>query len=209
MEVHICEQIKDDGIRCGSPARRGASFCHFHLRMNEDPIGRRGPYKVAAMDSTASVQITITHTLQALLDDSIDIKKANALFRGLSLALQTLRPSQRGKLSSSNLSTMLQQVRSYYDTPEAKSATPEQKADSTPSPATIETVSSSANTGVTRKIDVPIPPNPYKKKSPASAKQLSPTEIAAAKKIIRLGPKHPRFHECAKLLDTHIAITKV
>jgi hypothetical protein len=26
----ICEHIKKNGIRCGSPALRGRCFCHFH-----------------------------------------------------------------------------------------------------------------------------------------------------------------------------------
>ncbi|HYL13004.1 MAG TPA: hypothetical protein VEV41_08205 [Terriglobales bacterium] len=31
----ICEHIKNDGIRCGSPALRGRSFCYFHKRWRE------------------------------------------------------------------------------------------------------------------------------------------------------------------------------
>ena len=109
MEVHICEHIKDDGIRCGSPAKHGISLCHFHARMDESSIGtRRGPYRVRPIDSTAAIQITITHTLQALLDDTIDSKKANSLFRGLNLALRSLYPSQRSRLSSPNLAALMQ-----------------------------------------------------------------------------------------------------
>ena len=27
-----CRHVKEDGIACGSPALRGESYCHFHLR---------------------------------------------------------------------------------------------------------------------------------------------------------------------------------
>jgi hypothetical protein len=30
-----CQHIKKNGIRCGSPALRGRSFCYFHTRWRE------------------------------------------------------------------------------------------------------------------------------------------------------------------------------
>ena len=231
MEVQICEHIKDDGIRCGSPAKHGISLCHFHARMAEASIStKRGPYQVRPIDSTAAIQITITNTLQALLDDAIDTRKANSLFRGLNLALRTLYPSQRSRLSSPNLATLMQQIRTYYETPveqvEANaidtkstteaaalasvakpSETPETPHPPPPNNIVPSIQSAPVTVAVKSRIDVPIPPNPYNKLAGASA-PLNDTQLAEVKRIIRLGPAHSQFHRCTRLLDAHIAMTK-
>jgi hypothetical protein len=33
-----CRHVKEDGIPCGSPALRGESYCHFHLRYKGYPL---------------------------------------------------------------------------------------------------------------------------------------------------------------------------
>ena len=233
MEVHICEHIKDDGIRCGSPAKHGISLCHFHARMDESSIGtRRGPYRVRPIDSTAAIQITITHTLQALLDDTIDSKKANSLFRGLNLALRSLYPSQRSRLSSPNLATLMQQIRTYYETPgpqdqpaaedktvqaDSIASTPVAATAPEPTPLTCPpdavdnlkkpNQSAPSNCKVKPKIEIQIQSNPYNKLAGASA-PLNDVQLAEVKRIIRLGPAHSQFHRCTRLLDSHIALTK-
>ena len=229
MQVQICEHIKDDGIRCGSPAKHGTALCHFHSRIDEASIGtRRGPYRVRPIDTTASIQITITHALQALLDDAIDTRKANSLFRGLNLALRTLYPSQRSRLSSPNLATLMQQVRTYYESPNSEGDTaPEEKPvsaepqssaleptieaqpETAPPSAPDDTgkTNQSANVAVKPKIDVEIPPNPYSQLARANA-PLNDAQLAEVKRIIRLGSSHPLFQRCARLLDSHIATTK-
>ena len=231
MEVQICEHIKDDGIRCGSPAKHGKSLCHFHARMEEAPVSStRGPYRVRPIDSTASIQITITHTLQALLDDAIDTRKANSLFRGLTLALKTLYPPQRSRLSSPNLARLMQQIRTYYETPgkeveadaidtngtaETAASVPGAQPTETPEtlrPAPFNDINASSQpapvtAAAKPRIDIPIPPNPYNKLAGANA-PLNDTQLAEVKRIIRLGPAHSQFHRCTRLLDAHIAMTK-
>ena len=36
--VKHCRHVKEDGIACGSPALRGQSYCHFHLRYKGYPL---------------------------------------------------------------------------------------------------------------------------------------------------------------------------
>jgi len=36
--VRHCRHVKEDGIVCHSPALRGQSYCHFHLRYKRYPL---------------------------------------------------------------------------------------------------------------------------------------------------------------------------
>jgi hypothetical protein len=58
----ICEHIKKDGVRCGSPARRGRKFCHFHQHWRDThprfyvaglPGRKRRPSTPAPLDQFA------------------------------------------------------------------------------------------------------------------------------------------------------------
>lgn len=88
----ICEHIKDDGERCGSPARRGQKLCHFHGRAVQPAAlpGKPG-YTVPVAETAESLQITVTHVIQSLVNGAIDAKTANSIFRGLTLAYNSLR----------------------------------------------------------------------------------------------------------------------
>ncbi|MGO9519588.1 MAG: hypothetical protein ACLPND_21330 [Candidatus Korobacteraceae bacterium] len=50
--VKHCRHVKEDGIACGSPALRGQSYCHFHLRYKGYPLrawpnkGRLGGWRL-------------------------------------------------------------------------------------------------------------------------------------------------------------------
>ena len=93
--VRICEHIKDDGIRCGTPAVNGRHFCYYHCRAHHPGarISTRA-YRSPIPDSVASLQIAIAHTLQALTSGDIPPKQANSIFYGIHLATKLLRLSK-------------------------------------------------------------------------------------------------------------------
>jgi hypothetical protein len=107
--VPICEHIKDNGIRCGSPAMRHVHFCYFHRRAHHPPVplGDRD-YVPPVMESRESLQIAITHVLQALTSGNIQPKVANSIFYGIFLATKTLRmPADAAPAETSALATTI------------------------------------------------------------------------------------------------------
>jgi hypothetical protein len=105
----ICEHIKDNGLRCGSPALRGRHFCYFHSRAH-NPTGRFGRrnYRVAVPEVGESLIIALTHVMQALATGDVPPKTANAMLYALSLA----GGFQRAKtsLSSSDIAGMATEI---------------------------------------------------------------------------------------------------
>ena len=91
----ICEHIKDNGLRCGSPAIRGRHFCYFHSRAHQPPV-RIGDsaYRSPIVESTEALQIAVSHVLQALAMGDLPPKMANSMFYGLHLATKVLRMSK-------------------------------------------------------------------------------------------------------------------
>jgi hypothetical protein len=105
----LCDHLKDNGERCGSPAKKGEKLCHFHGRAADTTKlpGKPG-YRLATIECAESIQITVMHVTQALLDGAIDAKTANVIFRGLSLVKSILpdlpnrqRPALAPALSAS------------------------------------------------------------------------------------------------------------
>lgn len=88
----ICEHIKDNGLRCGSPALRGRHFCYFHSRAHH-PTGRFGHrnYRAPVADTVEALQIATTHLVQALATGDIPIQQANSVRAALNLAKNLLR----------------------------------------------------------------------------------------------------------------------
>lgn len=90
--VRICRHIKDDGLRCGTPALSGRNFCYHHHRAHH-PGARIGTrrYRMPLLDSVASLQITLAHTMQALSTGELTPKQANSMMYGISLGTHLLR----------------------------------------------------------------------------------------------------------------------
>ena len=81
-----CHQIKQNGIRCGSPAMQGAPFCYFHDRMmNRMPAAQFPP-----LEDGNSVQCAIMHVLEGIASGSIAVKEANAMLYALQTAAANL-----------------------------------------------------------------------------------------------------------------------
>jgi hypothetical protein len=90
--VPVCEHIKDNGVRCGTPAIRGRHFCYYHSRAHR-PHAIVGEYNYCAPipESREALQIAVAHVLQALSNGKLERKVANSMFYGLHLATKILR----------------------------------------------------------------------------------------------------------------------
>ncbi len=93
--VRICKHIKDDGIRCATPAVNGRHFCYYHCRAHHPgaQVGTRR-YRTPIPESVASLQIALGHTLQALGAGEISPRQANSMMYGLNTGARFLRLSQ-------------------------------------------------------------------------------------------------------------------
>jgi hypothetical protein len=90
--VPICQHLKDDGIRCGTPAVNGRQFCYYHHRAHHPGAriaSRR--YRAPVPESVASLQIALAHTLQALATGELTPKQANSMMYGINLGTNLLR----------------------------------------------------------------------------------------------------------------------
>ena len=98
--VKICTHIKVTGVRCGSPALRGEQFCYFHQRMVR---GVRTPaqarlHPIALIEDEESIQSALMEVINALMRNSIDLKRAALILRALHIAVKN---SQRARLTHS------------------------------------------------------------------------------------------------------------
>jgi hypothetical protein len=104
--VAICEHIKDDGHRCGTPAIRGRHFCYFHSRAHQ-PAARIGDryYRSSLPETVESLQIAVAEVLQALGRDDIAPKKAGSMLYGIHIATRILHMSQKTAKSTNPVVT--------------------------------------------------------------------------------------------------------
>ncbi len=83
--VRVCTHIKVTGVRCGSPALRGEQFCYFHQRMvrgvSTPPNARLHP--IALIESEEAIQASLMEVINALARNTIDLRRAQLILRGL------------------------------------------------------------------------------------------------------------------------------
>jgi len=90
--VAICEHIRDNGRRCGTPAIRGRHFCYYHSRAHS-PAPRPGSrnYRSNLPESIESLQITLMHITEALGSGQINDKVAGKLLYAVQLSANFLK----------------------------------------------------------------------------------------------------------------------
>jgi hypothetical protein len=85
-----CTHIKISGIRCGSPSLRGEQFCYYHQRMHRGvrtpPQSRLHP--LACIEDKESIQAALAEVINALLRNTIDMKRATLIVRALHIAVK-------------------------------------------------------------------------------------------------------------------------
>ncbi len=81
-----CHHIKDDGVRCGSPALRGKDLCYFHLRQ----LRERPRLHLPLLEDRPSIQYAVTQVMRAVLEDRVDNQRLRLLLYALQVASMNL-----------------------------------------------------------------------------------------------------------------------
>ena len=72
--VKHCRHVKEDGIACQSPAQRGESYCHFHVRYKGRPLRnwrarrtlRVNDLRLPPPEDFHAIQFSLNEVVQAL-----------------------------------------------------------------------------------------------------------------------------------------------
>ena len=100
--VKHCRHVKEDGIACGSPALRGQSYCHFHLRYKGYPLRTWNRRRLAGLHFTRSMafnlkaaQATLKRVEKLLSSGTCsDPKRAGLIRSALQMMVSNLRYMQ-------------------------------------------------------------------------------------------------------------------
>jgi hypothetical protein len=91
-----CTHIKVTGVRCGSPSLYGESFCYFHQHahrgVRKPPQSRLHP--MAIIEDEESIQASLMEVINALMRNTIDLKRAELILRALHIAVKNARRSK-------------------------------------------------------------------------------------------------------------------
>jgi hypothetical protein len=80
--VLICQHVKRDGVRCGSPAMRSKRYCFFHQRDHERDAKRAAEdcrqrwFESVDLNDAKAVQRALRELLQRVLEGRISGMKA-------------------------------------------------------------------------------------------------------------------------------------
>ena len=93
MPTKTCTHIKVTGVRCGSVALRGEQFCYFHQHAHRGvktpPQSRLHP--IAILEDEESIQSSLMEVINALMRNTIDLKRAELILRALHIAVKNAR----------------------------------------------------------------------------------------------------------------------
>ncbi|MGH9532844.1 MAG: hypothetical protein ACRD2Q_10675 [Terriglobales bacterium] len=90
-----CHHIKDNGIRCGSPALRGQDLCYFHLRQAR----RHPPFYIPPLTDRASIQFVVSQVMRAAFAGHIEDERLRTLLYALQIAISNLRTGQCSRVN--------------------------------------------------------------------------------------------------------------
>ncbi len=91
-QLPICRHVKINGVRCKNPALRSERYCYFHHRT----LGRgarlaRLQNPMPLLEDANAIQVAIFRIINAILDGSLDSKKACAILYALQTASLNLK----------------------------------------------------------------------------------------------------------------------
>lgn len=81
--IRQCEYVRPSGVRCGSPAMRGAPRCYYHLRPP-----KIDDFRLASIADPRDVNRAMTEIFNAVLANKLDHKRAKALLYALQVSRQ-------------------------------------------------------------------------------------------------------------------------
>ena len=93
--VAICEHVRDNGRRCGSPAIRNRHFCYHHSRAHA-PAPRPGSryYRAPLPETIESLQLLIMQVTEALGSGQISDRTAGKFLYAVQLSTNLLKMSK-------------------------------------------------------------------------------------------------------------------
>ena len=116
--VKICTHVKATGHPCGSPALTGERFCYFHQRMIRGvptpPKQRIHP--MALIENEEGIQVALMETINAIVRNTIDLKRASLILRALAIATHSARRVRFDRQESD----MVRAIPDYPPAPEVK-----------------------------------------------------------------------------------------
>ena len=90
--VPVCEHIKSDGVRCGSPAMHRNHFCYMHRRLRDykrDVTDEN--FEIPLIDSEASIVLASLQIMRAIFAGKLDAGQARAATSCLKVAAHAMR----------------------------------------------------------------------------------------------------------------------
>jgi len=87
----ICDEIKDNGVRCGQPALTGERYCRFHLRVHAFVSPEDQMYELPILETEQSVQIALQHLTRGILSGRLSERKAKVMLAAIKTAAQLIR----------------------------------------------------------------------------------------------------------------------
>jgi hypothetical protein len=81
------------GGKCRAPALRGTHFCYFHTslhRLDKQKSNPMGSIDIPVLEDRCAIQLSIAQVLRALVNSTIDQRRAALLLYGLQLASQNV-----------------------------------------------------------------------------------------------------------------------
>ena len=95
--IKRCQQIKVNGIQCGSPALRETKYCYYHIRYNwqemealEDKSDWRR-VNLPTLEDANSIQVALANVIERLQMEEIEHKTAALLLYALQTASMNLK----------------------------------------------------------------------------------------------------------------------
>ncbi|HKU28150.1 MAG TPA: hypothetical protein VJQ54_21965, partial [Candidatus Sulfotelmatobacter sp.] len=114
--VRTCTHIKVNGVPCGSPALRGKQFCYFHQRLFHGvKLPRTGLQPAALLENEEAIQFSLMQLVNALLNGTIELKRAEIVLRALNTAVRNARRVRFGIFPED----MVREVPNYDQHPES------------------------------------------------------------------------------------------
>jgi len=92
VKYRTCSHIKDDGVRCGSPAMKKHMFCFYHTRLYQHAVlPGDEDYRMPLLDSPQSIHLMAVHILRSYLAGAIDHTQMADINATLRIAMETQR----------------------------------------------------------------------------------------------------------------------
>ena len=97
LQSPLCQHLKNDGVRCGSPALRGKPFCFTHNRVHNGTqiAANHSCHVLPMLKSQRDIRVAATTILRDLRDGRIDYELARLMASTLRLANSTLKQSAK------------------------------------------------------------------------------------------------------------------